>query len=97
MYQPPYNKEEIYKNYPDKAENLLKDPAHLWRAETGIELIHLEPTLEEQKRIWKNWNEMTDEMKEKSDAKSKELFGIDNVNHNQEIMSDWATKKTWVS
>ncbi|MBU6426786.1 hypothetical protein KGQ27_00925 [Patescibacteria group bacterium] len=94
MYQRPYTAEEIRKFYPDKAEILLKDSVHLWRAETGIELIHKEPTLEEQERIWKNWNEMTEEMKAQSDAKSKELFGMDNATHNQEIMSNWGIKKT---
>lgn len=89
LYQRPYTKEEIKKFYPDKAEELLKDPVHLWRAETGIELIHKEPTLEEQERIWKNWNEMTDETKRKSDEKSVELFGKDNVAHNEEIMRGW--------
>ena len=63
MYQRPYTAEEIKELYPDKADVLLKDPVHLWRAETGIELIHKEPTLDEQKRIWANWNEMSDEMK----------------------------------
>jgi hypothetical protein len=86
MYNPPYNIEEIKKNYPSKADRLLQDPAHLWRAETGIELIHKEPDLAEQKRIWKNWQEMTDEMKQQSDAKSVELFGKTNATHNEEIM-----------
>lgn len=86
MYKRPYTIEEIKKNYPDKAEILLKDPLHLWRAETGIELIHKEPLLEEQKRIWENWNEMTDEMKKKSDEKSIELFDKNNATHNEEIM-----------
>ena len=45
MYERPYTIEEIRKSYPDSAEELLKDPVHLWRAETGIELIHQEPTL----------------------------------------------------
>ena len=94
MYQRPYTAEEIKNIYPDKAEVLLKDPVHLWRAKTGIELIHKEPTLEEQERIWKNWNEMTDEMKAQSDSKSNDLFGIDNVTHNQEIMRNWTIKKT---
>lgn len=92
MYQKPYTIEEIKKNYPDKAEFLLNDPVHLWRAETGIELIHKEPTLEEQERIWKNWNEMTDEMKQESDKKSIEFFGIDNMTHNQKIMQEWGNK-----
>lgn len=90
MYQRPYTTAEIKKFYPDKASVLLRDPSHLWRAETGIELIHKEPTLDEQKRIWQNWNEMTDEMKFQSDEKSMELFGKDNTTHNQEIIRDWA-------
>jgi hypothetical protein len=93
MYQRPYTTEEIKKFYSDKADVLLKDPVHLWRAETGIELIHKEPTLDEQERIWMNWNEMTNEMKVQSDAKSKELFGKDNATHNEEIMKDWSMKK----
>ena len=87
MYEPPYNIEEIKNNYPDKAEWLLRDPVHLWRAETGIELIHKEPTTDEQIRIWKNWQEMSDEMKRRSDEKSIELFGKDNEAHNRDIMS----------
>ena len=47
--------------------HLKKDPTHNWRARTGIELIHKEPYLKEQKRIWRNWNLMTPEQKEKSD------------------------------
>lgn len=78
MYQRPYNINEIRKNYPEIADSLLKDPVHLWRAETGIELIHKEPTTDEQERIWKNWNEMDDDMKKKSDEKSIEIFGITN-------------------
>ncbi len=86
MYERPLTIAEIREQYPDKAEALLKDPVHVWRAETGIELIHKEPTMDEQIRIWNNWNEMTDEMKKKSDGKSKELFGSENALHNEEIM-----------
>lgn len=89
MYQRPYTLEEIKNNYSNKAKILLKDPAHLWRVETGIELIHKEPTIEEQERIWENWNEMTDDMKKKSDEKSIEIFGKDNAAHNEEIMHGW--------
>ncbi|MFA5188966.1 MAG: hypothetical protein WC460_06415 [Patescibacteria group bacterium] len=89
MYKRPYNITEIKKHYPDQAEILLKDPVHLWRAETGIELIHKEPTLDEQERIWRNWNEMSDEMKKKSDEKSMGLFGKNNAAHNKEIMRGW--------
>lgn len=86
MYKTPYNVKEMKNNYPNKAEILLKDPIHLWRAKTGIELIHKEPTKEEQIRIWNNWNKMIDKMKEESDQKSIELFGKDNATHNEEIM-----------
>jgi hypothetical protein len=95
MYKP-YSLEKfkkyVKKYYPDKAEQLLKDPVHLWRATTGLELIHKEPTLAEQKRIWRNWQKMTAEMKAKSDAKSKELFGQDNATHNKDIMRGWKNK-----
>jgi len=93
MYQRPYTAEEIKKFYPEKADALLRDPVHSWRAQTGIELIHREPTLDEQKRIWQNWNEMTDEMKQESDAKSRELFGKDNATHHEEIMRKWTKRK----
>lgn len=89
MYQRPYTIEEIRNNYPDKAEALINDPVHLWRANSGIELIHQEPTLEEQERIWKNWNEMTQEMKEESDRKCREFFGKSNSDHNIDIMNEW--------
>lgn len=89
MYEPPYNVEEVRKNYPDKAIEILKYPPHLWRAETGIELIHEEPSIKEQIRIWNNWNEMTDEMKRESDEKSIEFFGKDNTTHHKEIMKRW--------
>lgn len=89
MYQRPYTVDEIKKHYPDKAGFLLNDPVHLWRAETGIELIHKEPTKEEQERIWANWNEMTDEMKKGSDQKSIDVFGKSNATHNIEIMKRW--------
>ncbi len=81
MYQRPYSLEELRDNYP----SLLKDPVHLWRAKTGIELIHKEPTPKEQKRIWENWNKMSKKMKVKSDKKSIELFGKNNAEHNQDL------------
>lgn len=86
MYKPPYSIKEIKKFYPNKAEELLNDPIHLWRAETGVELIHKEPTKKEQIRIWDNWQKMSEEMKKKSDEKSIELFGKDNFANNEEIM-----------
>lgn len=92
MYNPPFNVEEIKKLYPDRVEELLKDSAHLWRADMGIELIHREPSREEQERIWDNWNEMTEEMKKQSDEKSRELFGKDNRSHHAEIMEKYVKK-----
>ena len=89
MYTPPYTVEEIKKNYPNLAESLLKDDVHLWRAENGIELIHKEPTTEEQIRIWNNWQEMPDNLKKISDQKSIELFGLNNEDHHKEIMDLW--------
>jgi hypothetical protein len=90
MYQKPYSKKEILEKYPkDFAEKLLSDPIHLWRAETGIELIHKEPTKEELDRIWKNWNEMPEDLKKKSDEKSFELFGKTNKEHYDIIMSNY--------
>lgn len=93
MYRQPYNVEKIKNLYPDKAAALLEDPAHIWRAETGIELIHKEPTLKEQKRIWNNWQRMTDTMKKKSDTKSIDLFDEDNSTHNKKIMQSWGKYK----
>jgi GrpB-like predicted nucleotidyltransferase (UPF0157 family) len=88
-YQPPYNIEELKKFFPDKAEELLKDVVHLWRAKTGIELIHQEPALTEQLRIWKNWNQMISKMKKESDKESIKLFGKNNTARNEEIMKKW--------
>ena len=89
----PYNLENTKKYlefyFPKKATKLLKDPVHLWRATTGLELIHKEPTKKEQVRIWNNWNKMTDEMKKRSDKKSIEFFGKTNIVHHGEIMNEW--------
>lgn len=90
MYQRPYSKEEIIKNYSSEvATKLLNDPIHSWRAETGIELVHKEPTKRELERIWKNWNEMSEEMKQKSDEKSFELFGKTNREHYDIIIGSY--------
>jgi len=81
VYTPPLTIEEIRKQYPDKADLLCSDPVHRWRAESGIELVHKEPSLEELERIWENWQEMSDEQKRLSDEKSIELFGVTNEEH----------------
>lgn len=85
-YEPPYSLEQIRQKYDDETYNRLStDPIHKWRAETGIELIHREPSKDEFERIWKNWQLMPDEMKEKSDKKSIELFGLDNRQNYEKI------------
>ncbi len=79
IYQKPYNIDEIKRKFDsDLANQLLNDPVHKWRAETGIELIHKEPDLNELERIWVNWNLMNENDKKISDEKSLELFGVNN-------------------
>lgn len=89
-YEPPYNVEEIKDKYePNIADKLLNDPVHKWRAETGIELVHKEPTLDELQRIWSNWQLVDDKSKEISDEKSVEFFGITNREHYEKL--NWGT------
>ncbi|MDD4803634.1 MAG: DUF192 domain-containing protein [Candidatus Pacebacteria bacterium] len=97
MYQRPYTKEEILEKYPKEiSDRLLGDRVHVWRAETGIELIHKEPTRKEQKRIWNNWQEMTEEQKNISDKKSLEIFGVTNKKHNFDILREEKNKKIFL-
>lgn len=85
-YDPPYSIEEIRKVYGRVVANrLLRDPVHRWRAETGIELLHKEPTEAEQRRILENWKLMSDEQKRISDEKSIELFGKSNLERAKEL------------
>ena len=91
QYEPPYTLEEIRANYDDKTyQELASDPVHRWRAVTGIELIHREPTYQELYRIWQNWQLMDDEEKMISDQKSVELFGIDNETHFYQLQDEYA-------
>ena len=94
-YEHPYTYEEIVKHYGKYvADKLSNDPCHKWRMETGIELIHKEPDLDEQKRIWKNWQLMSDEDKQKSDEKCIELFGMTNEKLNSYILKNsWNNQK----
>ena len=88
-YDPPYNAKQIKDNYGDEIYNrLVKDPVHKWRMDTGIELIHKEPSKEELERIWKNWNLMSDEDKRKSDEKSRSLFGLSNGDHYKKLIKE---------
>ena len=89
-YERPYTYQEIVENYgKETADRLMKDPAHRWRAQTEIELIHKEPNLKELNRIWKNWNYMTDDMKNKSDKKSYELFNLDNKDNYNKLKKEY--------
>ena len=91
QYEPPYTLEEIRANYDDKTyQELASDPVHRWRAVTGIELIHREPTYQELCRIWQNWQLMDDEEKMISDQKSVELFGVDNETHFYQLQDEYA-------
>lgn len=57
-----------------------------------LKLIYREPDLENQKRIWENWLEMSDEQKKISDAKSMEFFGLTNTENHKIIMEEWNKK-----
>ena len=82
MYDPPFSKEEIIQNYgEEKYLELSQDPAHKFRMDTGIELIHREPSKTELIRIRDNWMKMNKKQKSISDKKSRELFGMDNMSH----------------
>jgi len=93
MYKKPYNKEEIKKYYPELAGKLLSDPVHLWRAESGIELIHKEPDKKELERIWKNWRKMSLGEKEISDKKSIEIFGMTNEESYKKLKAEKPSEK----
>lgn len=95
-YERPYTYEELVKHYGKYvADKLSNDPCHKWRMETGIELIHKEPDLDEQKRIWENWQLMTDEDKQKSDEKCIELFGLTNERLNSYILkNNWTNQES---
>jgi hypothetical protein len=92
MYQSPLTLEEIKERYPDKARVLCSDSVHHWRATTGIELVHKEPSREERVRIWENWQEMSEEQKRLSDKKSLELFGMTNEEHQKKIEKEYTEK-----
>lgn len=81
-YDPPLEYDKL-------PEELKNDPVHVWRAQTGIELIHKEPTLEELNRIWNNWQLMNDEQKAISDKKSMELFKMNNEDHYNDLLGQY--------
>lgn len=69
-------------------EHLRSDEIHLWRAITGIELIHREPTQAELDRIWHNWERMTDRQKTLSDEASRKFFGRSNSRHLADLRAE---------
>ena len=80
-YELPYSLDTIKQKYGDEAYRKLRDdPVHRFRAETGIEVIHKEPTRDEFERIVKNWDLMTPEQKKQSDEFSNKIFGNNNKN-----------------
>lgn len=94
-YSPPYTTEEVKRIYGTNVyRELIKDPAHKYRMNTGIELIHKEPTKEELERIWKNWNLMSNDQKMKSDKKSMELFGKTNQDHYNELINSYTVDES---
>ena len=96
-YDPPYTAEEVKRVYGTKVyKELIKDPAHKYRMDSGIELIHREPTKEELERIWKNWNLMSNDQKMKSDKKSIELFGKTNQDHYKELINSYVVNESYI-
>jgi len=96
-YEKPWSYEQIENELgKDKAEELMNDPVHKFRIETGIELIHKEPSLDEFNRIVKNWKLLTPSQKIKSDIKSIELFGIPNEQRIEEILNSYKHEKVYI-
>ena len=95
VYSPPYTLSQIRAHNPDRYEALVgnKDSTHYWRATSGIELIHKEPTKSEFVRISRNWFVMNGEMKKESDKKSMELFGKTNVQHMEELIEYYNSRE----
>lgn len=93
-YDPPMTADEVKRRYGEKAfKRLFDDPIHRWRMETGIELIHREPTEREFRRILGNWKSMSDKQKAQSDRKSIELFGMDNLNHAKVLKKEYRSNR----
>ena len=86
-YSRPYNRKEIETKYgKNKLDQLMKDEAHRFRADTGVELIHQEPTKDELERIMKNWKLMNGVDKKKSDDMSYKLYGMSNEEHYNQLI-----------
>ena len=94
-YERPYTLDTIKQKYGDEVYRKLRDdPVHRFRAETGIEVIHKEPTRDEFERIVKNWDLMTPEQKKQSDEFSMKQFGKNNTNRIDSIRKEYL-KEYW--
>ena len=52
-----------------------------WMKETGLALMYPTGSGESLEALWQRWRSMSQEDKQKSDAKSIELFGMANGEH----------------
>lgn len=52
-----------------------------WMKETGFALMYPTGSSESLEALWQRWQSMSQEDKQKSDAKSIELFGMANEEH----------------
>lgn len=94
-YEPPYSLDTIKQKYGDEVYRKLRDdPVHRFRAETGIEVIHKEPTCDEFERIVKNWDLMTPEQKKQSDEFSMKMFGLNNHDRIDNIRKSYMKKES---
>ena len=66
---------------------------HLWRMQSGIELIHYTFDLNKQKQLWENWQLMSEENKRISDTKCIQLFGINNEKLNNYCLTTGYNKE----
>jgi hypothetical protein len=92
-YERPWSYDDVVNHRgPEIADKLKNDAVHSWRMETGIELIHKEPTPNEFLRICKNWNAMSDDQKKKSDEASLRYLGITNAQNMKDLYAYYQTK-----
>ena len=93
-YETPKDAEYMKPYGLDMLPDYLKaDPVHAWRAETGVELVHKEPTIYELIRVWRNWQLMSIDAKAMSDGKSMELFGVTNKQHFENLYQEYLEKE----
>lgn len=74
------------REYIRKYPNWRSMPVHRWRKQTGLEIIYDEISNSKLKELWNNWNKMPNNMKEASDKKCIELYGINNKSHYEKLI-----------